>query len=65
MPETGDALGIAPLPLEEEAALQIGRLPDVHRDPFDRMLVCQALTADLTILTPEEAIEQYPVRVFW
>jgi hypothetical protein len=35
---------IEPLPLEEEAVLMPPRLPELHRDIFDRMLVCQALT---------------------
>jgi PIN domain nuclease of toxin-antitoxin system len=36
--------GIEPLPLEEEAVLMPPRLPELHRDLFDRMMVCQALT---------------------
>jgi PIN domain nuclease of toxin-antitoxin system len=40
-------------------------LPDYHRDPFDRMLVCQAINGGLTILTPDKAIRQYPVRTAW
>lgn len=57
--------GIEPLPLEEEAVLMLPRLPDLHRDPFDRMLVCQALTHQLALLTPDALIRQYPVRVVW
>jgi PIN domain nuclease of toxin-antitoxin system len=56
---------IQSLPLEEEAVLQISRLPEHHRDPFDRMLVCQAIAHGLTVLTPDEAIRQYPVRTVW
>lgn len=56
---------IQSLPLEEEAVLQISRLPEHHRDPFDRMLVCQAITHGLALLTPDEAIRQYPVRTVW
>lgn len=56
---------IEPLPLDEAAVLQLARLPDYHRDPFDRILVCQAIANGLTILTPDPLIRQYPVRVEW
>lgn len=37
-------------------------LPTLHRDPFDRMLVCQAIEHDRVLLTPDPFIVQYPVR---
>ena len=57
--------GIDPLPLDEEAVLYLPRLPDHHRDPFDRMLVCQALAGGMTLLTPDPEIARYPVRTRW
>jgi PIN domain nuclease of toxin-antitoxin system len=57
--------GIEPLQLDEEAALHLTHLPPLHKDPFDRMLVCQAVVHHLAILTPDELIEQYPVRTIW
>lgn len=57
--------GIEPLPLDEEAVLQLSKLPELHRDPFDRMLVCQAIAHGLQIVTPDPAIAQYPVRTLW
>ena len=57
--------GIDPLQLDEEAALHLSRLPLMHKDPFDRMLVCQAVVHQLVILTPDELIHQYPVRTIW
>jgi PIN domain nuclease of toxin-antitoxin system len=56
---------VAPLPLDEDAVLTLGRLPEYHKDPFDRMLVCQALAHGLTILTPDAQIGQYPVQTTW
>jgi PIN domain nuclease of toxin-antitoxin system len=56
---------VEPLALEEEAALHSIRLPLLHRDPFDRMLICQALVHGLVILTPDELIRRYPVRSMW
>ena len=57
--------GIDPLQLDEEAALHLSRLPPLHKDPFDRMLVCQAVVHHLAIVTPDELIQQYPVRTIW
>jgi len=57
--------GIETLPLDEEATLQLGRLPVLHRDPFDRMLVCQAIVGGMVLLTPDQVIARYPVRSMW
>lgn len=65
VPEQRESHGIEQLVLDEIAALQLARLPNLHRDPFDRMLVCQAIVNGLTLLTPDELIAQYPVRSVW
>ena len=65
IPSEREAHGIESLPLDEESALHLTRLPQLHNDPFDRMLVCQALIHGLVILTPDSLISQYPVRVIW
>ncbi len=59
------AHGIASLPIDEESVFQLSRLPDFHRDPFDRILVGQAVAHGLAVLTPDDAIRQYPVRTHW
>ena len=56
---------ITPLPLSEQATWHLADLPDLHRDPFDRMLICQAIAQDLCILTPDPLIRQYPVATLW
>jgi PIN domain nuclease of toxin-antitoxin system len=53
------------LPLTEKAVFQLAYLPNHHRDPFDKMLICQAIAHDLTILTSDNMIIQYPVPVLW
>jgi len=53
------------LALDEAATLHEPLLPPIHRDPFDRMLVCQALVHGMTILTADRAIQDYPVRTEW
>jgi PIN domain nuclease of toxin-antitoxin system len=54
---------IASLPLDEASVSQLAHLPSLHRDPFDRTLVCQALQHSLTIVTIDELICRYPVPV--
>lgn len=56
-------LGMLQLALEWEHARVAGGLPLHHRDPFDRMLVAQAIVERLTIVTRDEAIGRYPVPV--
>ena len=60
-----DAAGIQSLPVDEESALHLSRLAALHRDPFDRMLVSQAIVHGMTILTPDPLITQYPARTTW
>lgn len=57
--------GIEALPIEENAATHVHRLPLLHRDPFDRILVSQAIVGGLTIVTPDREITQYPAPVAW
>lgn len=53
------------LALDELASLRMAELPSVHRDPFDRMLVCQALAYDLTVVTSDAAFPKYGVKTLW
>jgi PIN domain nuclease of toxin-antitoxin system len=63
--EMREAHGIASLPVDEESSLHLSRLPALHDDPFDRVLVSQAIVHGLTILTPDALITQYPGRTIW
>ena len=65
VPMMREASGIERLDMDEESALHAGRLPGLHSDPFDRMLVAQAVVHGMAILTPDQEIEQYAVRVLW
>lgn len=65
VPSQRDQHGIESLPLNEEACLQLLRLPEIHNDPFDRMLVCQAIVHNLSVLTPDPLVTQYPIRCLW
>jgi len=57
--------GIEELPLTEGAVLQLTRLPALHKDPFDRMLLCQAIQDGLLLVTPDEQLWRYPLRTAW
>lgn len=63
--ETREKGRIRALPLEEAAVMQLSKLPKLHKDPFDRMLICQAIEHGLTIVTPDQRIEQYPIKTLW
>jgi len=55
---------ITDLPLDEPSVVRLAQLPSIHRDPFDRMLICQALEYGMTIVTVDVTIPSYPVTVF-
>ena len=59
------ANGAASLRFRADDAFHLSKLPALHKDPFDRMLICQAIARGLTILTPDENITQYPVLTKW
>ena len=54
---------IASLSLDEASVTQLASLPLLHRDPCDRMLICQALAHGLVLVTVDAAISAYPVPV--
>jgi PIN domain nuclease of toxin-antitoxin system len=55
----------AELPITTEHARRAGELPPHHRDPFDRVLVAQALTEGLTLVSGDPAFQPYGVQVVW
>jgi len=65
IPDQRNLHKIESLALQEDAACHLAKLPDYHKDPFDRMIVCQALVHGMTILTPDEDIRRYPARTAW
>ena len=62
LPKRRDLHQILSLALDESSVAQLVKLPPLHRDPFDRMIVCQALQNDLTIATVDAAVRAYPVN---
>lgn len=53
------------LPVELPHSLAIRTLPKIHKDPFDRMLIAQAMTENAILLTSDKMIRKYPVRTDW
>lgn len=54
---------IASLAWDESSVAELGGLPNLHRDPFDRMLICQAKAHALTLATSDSLMRQYPVAL--
>jgi PIN domain nuclease of toxin-antitoxin system len=63
LPKQRDLHQIDSLSLDENSVVQLAQLPPLHRDPFDRMLICQALHNGLTIATVDSEVRAYPVSV--
>ena len=53
------------LPITVDDAARAGALPGPHRDPFDRMLIAQALARDLVVVSNEIRFDRYGVRRLW
>jgi len=65
VPAARERYGFQSLPVDEASALHVGKLPPLHADPFDRILVSQAIVHGLTIVTPDPLVTQYPARTTW
>jgi PIN domain nuclease of toxin-antitoxin system len=65
LPEQLAANAFIPLPIDLRHALRTATLPFYHRDPFDRLLVAQALTEELPVVTANEVFEAYGVKRIW
>jgi PIN domain nuclease of toxin-antitoxin system len=59
------AVGVEPLAISLEHAARVAQLPLHHRDPFDRMLVAQALCESMTLVSRDRALRRYGVRLLW
>lgn len=64
LPRQRERHGIASLAIEEADVAQLARLPWRHRDPFDRLIVSQAIRHDLVILSEDHILKDYPASFF-
>jgi PIN domain nuclease of toxin-antitoxin system len=53
------------LPVNLPHILQVALLPELHRDPFDRLLIAQSQTEQIPIISIDRYVVQYPVNVIW
>jgi PIN domain nuclease of toxin-antitoxin system len=65
LPRIRERYSLGSLSIDEESALHVGKLPWIHGDPFDRVLVSQAIIHGMTIVTSDPEITQYPARTIW
>jgi PIN domain nuclease of toxin-antitoxin system len=63
LPERVRDSGFREVPIGFSHAIAAGRLPPIHRDPLDRMLVAQARCEDLTLVTRDPRCQQYDVAI--
>lgn len=63
LPAQRTAHAVGSLPLDEASITHLASLPSLHRDPFDRILICQALQHRMSIATLDDAIRAYPVLI--
>jgi PIN domain nuclease of toxin-antitoxin system len=59
------AAGAQPLPVTIDHAAALEKLPWHHRDPFDRLLVAQALTEEVAIVSRDAPLSDYGVTIVW
>ena len=57
--------GFDKLPIGVKDAARAGALPGIHRDPFDRVLIAQAMRRNLVLISNESRFDQYGVRRLW
>jgi PIN domain nuclease of toxin-antitoxin system len=57
--------GLEVLPINLEHVLRLDSLPPLHKDPFDRLLIAQAMVENCSLITHDQLIAQYPAPVIW
>jgi PIN domain nuclease of toxin-antitoxin system len=65
VPKRLAAQGIRSLPVNLEHSLEVYDLPPHHADPFDRMIIAQAIVEGMTVLTSDRDFGKYPIDVIW
>ena len=65
VPQALEQCGFDMLRLSNAAIFAWLRLPPIHRDPFDRFLICEAIEASAAFVTPDKTCRSYPVKTVW
>lgn len=65
VPSRTRASGLTPIPIEHADVLAVADLPQIHRDPFDRLLVAQSRALGAPLVTADPIFERYDVECLW
>jgi len=65
IPAFANRQGLRSLPVTHLHAVKVYGLPPHHRDPFDRLLIAQAIEEKMVVLTADHAFEKYPIDLVW
>ena len=65
IPEALQRLSVIPLPIGFDAAISAATLPLIHRDPFDRIIIAEALKENMSVLTKDRMFAKYGARALW
>lgn len=65
IPELAERSGLSALQLSNAAIFTLPKLPAVHRDPFDRLLVCEAIQQGVPLVSPDKVLRRYPAKIRW
>lgn len=65
IPQALQRLKVIPLPIGFPVAISAAMLPFLHRDPFDRIIIAEAIKEKMTVLTKDEMFKKYEIEVVW
>lgn len=65
IPEALQHLNVLPIPIGFTTAISAATLPFIHRDPFDRLIIAEALKEKMTVLTKDNLFGSYGVKTVW
>ena len=65
IPEAMQRLSVLPIPIGFTTAISAATLPFIHRDPFDRIIIAEALKEKMTVLTKDTQFAEYGVETIW
>lgn len=55
----------SPLPIQMNHGLYVHELPEIHKDPFDRLLIAQSIIENLLLISTDAVLKKYPVSLLW
>lgn len=65
IPHLAARSGLTALALDNAAIFTLAKLPTIHRDSFDRLLVCEAIQQGVPLVSSDAIFHRYPVRILW